>query len=503
MSRLKHNVIANYAGGFWTALMGIAFVPFYIHYLGIEAYGLIGLYIALQAWFIVLDMGFTPSLNREMARYDANSIDAHEARQLIKTLEVIYCFTTLFAVLLIAALAPYITTHWLIIERLDYSAVENALIIMGATVGLRWFSTLYRGAMMGLQRQVWLSGNNAIFATLRGPGVILVLKYIDASVEAFFLYQGILFAVECLVLRFKLNQLLPSVGKVEFSLDAIKRIWRFSAGVAGVGVLGVLLTQLDKILLSAFVPLSALGYYTLASTVAGSLGALVAPVTNAAFPRFTELMSGKQSASLAIAYRELTQLLAAVVIPVSCVISVFASHLLLLWTRDPLVTQNTSQILSILIFGSMLNGIMRLPHDLQLASGWTRLMFVTNLAAILVYIPLVYVGIQYVGVLAPAFFWVILNLAYVLIIIPLMHQVLLKDERQGWYRNALALPLLASVFVVAIAKFLSPPPSSDDVMRDLVLLIVVSVCSVFAAALATPFGRSRWTGIVQNAKHWI
>ena len=422
MSRLKHNVIANYAGGVWTALMGIAFVPFYIHYLGMEAFGLIGLYVALQAWLVVIDMGFTPTLNREMARFDAGSISALEARQLIRTLEVIYCCTTLFVTLVIAALSPYIAAHWLIVEQLDYSAVENALIIMGATVSLRWFSTLYRGAMMGLQRQVWLAGNNAVFATLRGPGVVLVLAYIDASVEAFFIYQGALFAIECLVLRFKVNRLLPDAGKVSFSASTIRRTWRFSVGVTGVSVLGVLLTQLDKILLSALVPLSVLGYYTLASTVAASLGVLVAPVTNAAFPRFTELMSGKQLESLGTAYRELTQLLAVVVIPAGCVISVFASHLLLLWTRDPLITQNTSPILSILILGSMLNGVIHVPYILQLASGWTRLMFMTNLVAILVYIPLVYFGIQYAGAIAPAIFWLILNLAYVLVVIPLMHK---------------------------------------------------------------------------------
>lgn len=41
---LKRNLIANYLGQGWTALMGLAFIPLYIRYLGIEAYGLIGLF---------------------------------------------------------------------------------------------------------------------------------------------------------------------------------------------------------------------------------------------------------------------------------------------------------------------------------------------------------------------------------------------------------------------------------------------------------------------------
>ena len=57
---LKRNLIANYLGQGWTALMGLAFVPLYIQYLGIEAYGLIGLFAVLQAWLALLDMGLTP-----------------------------------------------------------------------------------------------------------------------------------------------------------------------------------------------------------------------------------------------------------------------------------------------------------------------------------------------------------------------------------------------------------------------------------------------------------
>ena len=41
---LKKNFVANYFGQGWQALMGLAFVPVYIRYLGIESYGLIGIF---------------------------------------------------------------------------------------------------------------------------------------------------------------------------------------------------------------------------------------------------------------------------------------------------------------------------------------------------------------------------------------------------------------------------------------------------------------------------
>ena len=47
---LKRNVIANYLGQGWKALMELAFIPIYIKYLGIEAYGVIGIFALLQSW---------------------------------------------------------------------------------------------------------------------------------------------------------------------------------------------------------------------------------------------------------------------------------------------------------------------------------------------------------------------------------------------------------------------------------------------------------------------
>ena len=44
-------------------------MPFYIKLLGIEAYGLVGFYVTLLAALQVLDLGISPTINREMARH--------------------------------------------------------------------------------------------------------------------------------------------------------------------------------------------------------------------------------------------------------------------------------------------------------------------------------------------------------------------------------------------------------------------------------------------------
>ena len=90
MTQYKSNLFANFAGSGVAALLQLAFIPFYIKFLGIEAYGLIGFYILLQAVLQVLDLGLGPTMNREMARYSVQPDKAGEARDFTRTLEIGY-----------------------------------------------------------------------------------------------------------------------------------------------------------------------------------------------------------------------------------------------------------------------------------------------------------------------------------------------------------------------------------------------------------------------------
>ena len=89
-SGFKLDLAANFAGVGSSALLQFACVPLYLKFLGIEAFGLIGFYLMLQAVLQVLDLGLSPTMNREMARYSVQPEKAAEARDLVRTLEAGY-----------------------------------------------------------------------------------------------------------------------------------------------------------------------------------------------------------------------------------------------------------------------------------------------------------------------------------------------------------------------------------------------------------------------------
>ena len=135
----------------------------------------------------------------------------------------------------------------------------------------------------------------------------------------------------------------------------------------------LLLTQIDKIVLSRMLSLESFGYYSLAAVAANSLYALVTPVAAAVFPGLTrEAASGDVSAT-ALLYHRATQTVAVLVLPVAAVLALFAPQVLGIWTRDPKAAAVSGAVLSVLVTGVALNAVMNIPYMLQLAYGRTRL----------------------------------------------------------------------------------------------------------------------------------
>ena len=90
MGTFKKNVTANFTSSIFVGLMNLAFIPLYIHFMGIEAYGLIGFFSTLLSLFALLDLGLGATLNREMARLGAQENKVPDMRDLLRTLEIPY-----------------------------------------------------------------------------------------------------------------------------------------------------------------------------------------------------------------------------------------------------------------------------------------------------------------------------------------------------------------------------------------------------------------------------
>ena len=115
---VEKNVLSNFLARVWAGLISIALIPVYIRYLGVEAYGLVGIFVSLQTLLLLLDLGLGATISREFARFGEVKEKSAYLRDLIKTLEVVYWTMSVLIAVLVISLAPIITSHWLSPENL-------------------------------------------------------------------------------------------------------------------------------------------------------------------------------------------------------------------------------------------------------------------------------------------------------------------------------------------------------------------------------------------------
>ena len=95
---LKRNIISSFMSNGYLVVLQFALVPILLKYLGGEAYGLIGIYIALIAALNIFDMGLSPALLRELSRLSASRDSENLMRKTVTTLESVYFVIAIFII---------------------------------------------------------------------------------------------------------------------------------------------------------------------------------------------------------------------------------------------------------------------------------------------------------------------------------------------------------------------------------------------------------------------
>jgi O-antigen/teichoic acid export membrane protein len=456
MTRLQRNIVANYAGQGWAAAMALVFIPAYIRYIGVEAYGLIGLFAIVQAWLVLLDMGFTPTLSREMARFSAGAHTAGSITDLLRTLELLCVGIAAVVALSLWASSGYLASGWLNVERLPADVVSYALSVMALVVALRFVEGIYRASLIGLQKQVRYNVISAVLATVQHGGALAILAWISPSIIAFFIWHAVTSVLALAVFRTAVNRALPGEVRPRFRIAALADTWKFAGSMAGLTLLSLLLTQIDKVLLSRSVTLEEFAYYTLAATIAAVLYRILTPLGQAVYPRLVELSTQNDQPVLTSVYHVSAQLVTAATAPTAMVLAVFASGAVFAWSGDALLTSRVAPILAVLVLGNFLHGLAQIPYHLQLANGWVSLAIVVNICAVALLLPVLLVVVPRYGVTGAAWVWAAVGACYALGTAYFMHRRLLIGERLRWFLGDVVMPWVGTACVVLLLTPFQP-----------------------------------------------
>ncbi|MEA5593453.1 lipopolysaccharide biosynthesis protein [Rivularia sp. UHCC 0363] len=453
LSQLKLNAIANYAGNFWSNLLSFLLVPVYLHYLGVEAYGLIGGFYAVISFVGLLDLGLSATIKREVSLRKAIPEKVLTIPDLLRTTEIIYWCTGTVILLLMVLLAQPISTQWINAENLDLKTVKWAVIILGLTVAIRWPVTTYRGTLIALEKQVQLNILEVILKTFRELGAVVILVMISPTIIAFLLWQAFIAIVEVLLIMVFAWRYVPKTeNRPSFKLEILQQTWRFAVGVSWTTIVSMMLSQIDKILLSKFVSLEQFGYYMLASTLAQKLSIILEPFVVAISPQLIILAAQPDEQKFIDFFHKSNLFISLTVIPVASTFIFFAPIILELWTQSPDVAAQASSVLAILTFGAMLDNISTISSQLQLAIGKPQIAAIFNSFSLVLIIPAMLYIVPELQLLGAALIKTFLNILYYLVLSRITHWYILHKEYRRWLIQDTLIPMLMcfTVFFLAL-----------------------------------------------------
>ncbi len=475
MTDFKRNLVASYLSQIYVAAVGILIVPIYIRYMGTEAYGLVGFYAMLQAWFQLLDMGLSPTLARQTARLSGGAITALELRRLLRVLEGIFVSIALSGALVLVLGADWVATRWLQAQALSTDQVRLSIELMAGIIGLRWVAGLYRGAIGGFEQQVWLGRLNAATATARFVVVLLVFEWIGTSPAHFFGWQLLVGLAETTLLVRQTYGLLPSREpggpKIGWHWSAMRDVVGFSLSIAFTSAVWVGVTQTDKLVLSKILPLSDYGHFTLAVLAAGGVSIISGPLSMALMPRLARLQAQGDESGLLQLYRQATQGMAVIALPTALVLGLCAEPLLRAWTGDAALASQTAPILRLYALGNGILALAAFPYYLQFAKGDVRLHLVGNVLFVLFLIPSIIVAAMYHGAVGAGWTWFSANLIYFLLWTWHVHRRFAPYLHRPWlFQDILPTAAIATATTAALSTLIPWHTNRLIIIGELVAL---------------------------------
>lgn len=503
---LKINILVNYISQIYIAAIGIILLPFYIKYMGSEAYGLIGFFSILQAWFNVLDLGLTPTISRETARYKGNALSSLSFRRLLRALTIIFISIAIIGSIGLLSQSENIALHWLKIEELPIKDVIYSIQIMSICVALRWVGGLYRGIISGSERIVTLSIINIVISTLRFVVVIPVMFYYGFKPTTFFSFQLIVAIIEFIILlSFSLKEI-PFKGisfwEIGFSFKPIINILKFSLSIAFTSIIWILITQVDKFILSGILSLSEYGYFSLAVLVASGVLIVSGPVSTVIMPRMTRLNAENKNTEVIQIYKKATRIISVIAGSATITIAFFPNLLLYAWTGDATVTDKTTNILQLYTIGNGMLVLSSFPYYLQYAKGNLRYHIIGNIVMATILIPtIIVISINY-GSTGAGYTWLGVNILFLFLWVHFVHEKIAPNIHKDWFFRDIIYILVPMIIVSSCIKFFILDNDNYSRLNSFLLIVFVGLINLSCAILSS-INRSKLFSILVKSKKTI
>jgi O-antigen/teichoic acid export membrane protein len=366
MAGVARSVAFSVVGFAWPVVLLLLTTPLVLRGLGDAAYGVWALVGNIVGYLAVLNTMQTAG-TKYLAEFVARGDDLKVRRLLGTSLGFNVAVGVLGAVAVFALARP-LATRWLEIPVALQPASVAAFRI--AALGFLLNALWWWGAaiLAGLQRFDWLTGVTIAATTISTAGTVY-------AVEAGYGVVGVAVATVCGTLTSVLASAVLArrlLGTARFRLawDAtmLRSVLAYGWFSTAQVVFGVLVTQLDRTLLGAWVGVAAVAVYSVPLSVATRIHQLAARALEVVFPLASGLVGTARHDDLVRLYTRAQTLNTALVVALAVPLAVLARELLGIWL-GPAFAASAAPVLQLLVVAYALLGLGVVAAAILAGSG--------------------------------------------------------------------------------------------------------------------------------------
>jgi O-antigen/teichoic acid export membrane protein len=449
---LRRNTIANYVGTGYLALIDVIAMPLYLKFLGAEAFGLVGFLILLRLLLRLLDMGFSPTLARQVAYAKGVGGGFGDFGRLLRSFEILFLGIAVVVAIGIYLASDTIADGWIAAQVISDETVAECVSLMGLIVAVGFFNSLYASGIRGMEDQLWLNIANIVISTTRVAGALVLLVFVSTDIQLFFQYQVAMAFIGAGVfaLRFYASMSLrPHELPFKIDLPVVRDVAPFALSSAYTAVIWVVLSQSDKLILSAVLPLQEFGYFTLVIVISGAILITAAPISQALLPRMTSLLAADRRESMLHIYRSASQLVAVIGVSTALPLAFYSEELVYAWTGDRAAADWCSDVLLWFALGNGIMVVSAFQSYLQNAFGNLKLQVIGSTISAVLQVPIIFYAATRYGAVGAGIAWFVIRSIWFLVWPAVVHRRFVPRLHTVWLRQDL-LPVIAAGVLMSL-----------------------------------------------------
>lgn len=396
---LRKNTVWSLAGSGLPLIAAAALIPFTLHRLGNESFGLLTLIWALIGYFSLFDMGIGRALTYELSKLRG----AGNVSEISITLKAGLILTFVAGLLgggVMLILARPLATNWLNISPalqadalLSFKIAAIGVIPTTITSGLR-------GALEGLGHFAASNVNKIIlgFAMFMLPAFSISTH--GSQLWIITLYLVLVRLSIAVVATVQLRAYIFTPFVIAIKKNVIPLV-NYGAWVTVTGIVGPLMVYGDRFFVSAAVGATQLPLYAIPQEGLQRLLIIPAAICSALLPQLS-VLSPQNAAQT---YRKNYKRVAVVMFSICLFAAVFAYPVFSLWL-SPEFAKESLTIVLILCFGIWLNSMALVPYTLIHANGNPRLTALFHLIELALYVIALWWLAAKFGLVGAALAWV-------------------------------------------------------------------------------------------------